>query len=45
LNCGTSINYIEKTYSHVTVKMRSKAITKGLGKHRMYDPLKEEDME
>ena len=42
LNCGTSINYIEKTYSHVSVLMRSKEITKGLGKHRLYDPLKEE---
>ena len=41
LNCGTSINYIEKTYSHVTVQMRSKDITKGLGVHRLYDPIKE----
>ena len=40
LNCGTSINYIEKTYSHVTVQMRSKDITKGLGVHRLYDPIK-----
>lgn len=38
LNCGTSINYIEKTYSHVTTLMRSKEITKGLGKHRLYNP-------
>ena len=42
LNCGTSINYIEKTYSHITTLMRSKEITKGLGKHRLYDPLREE---
>ena len=41
LNCGTSINYIEKTYSHITVKMRSEEITKGLGKHKLYDPLNE----
>ena len=42
LNCGTSINYIEKTYSHISVLMRSKEITKGLGKHRLYDPFKKE---
>ena len=42
LNCGTSIHYIEKTYSHITTLMRSKEITKGLGKHRLYDPLREE---
>ena len=41
LNCGTSINYIEKTYSHVTVQMRSKDITKGLGVHRLYEPITE----
>ena len=41
LNCGTSINYIEKTYSHITVQMRSEEITKGLGKHKLYDPLNE----
>ena len=41
LNCGTSINYIEKTYSHVTTLMRSKEITKGLGKHRLYNPLQD----
>ena len=41
LNCGTSINCIEKTYSHVTTLMRSKEITKGLGKHRLYNPLQD----
>ena len=41
LNCGTSINYIEKTYSHVSVQMRSKSITKGLGVHRLYEPITE----
>ncbi len=41
LNCGTSLNYIEKTYSHVTVQMRSKDITKGLGVHRLYEPITE----
>ena len=41
LNCGTDINYIQKTYSHVTVQMRSKDITKGLGVHRLYEPITE----
>ena len=35
LNCGTSIQYIEETYSHITTTMRSKAITQGLGIHSM----------
>ena len=35
LNCGTSITYIEQTYSHVTTLMRSKELTKGLGAHRV----------
>ena len=35
INCGTSITYIESTYTHVTTSMRSKEITKGLGKHRL----------
>ena len=35
LNAGTSITYIEQTYSHVTTLMRSKEITKGLGAHRV----------
>ena len=41
INCGTSLTYIEQTYSHVTTLMRSKEITKNLGKHRLYDPLNE----
>ena len=31
LNMGTSINYIEKTYSHLTTLMMSEEITKGQG--------------
>ena len=31
LNMGTSINYIEQTYSHLTTLMRSDEITKGQG--------------
>lgn len=31
LNMGTSITYIEKTYSHLTTLMRSEEITKGQG--------------
>ena len=43
LNCGTSLNYIEKTYSHITTLMRSRDITKGLGRQATYDPLKDEE--
>ena len=43
LNCGTSLNYIEKTYSHITTLMRSKELTKGLGRQKLYDPLKDEE--
>ena len=43
LNCGTSLNYIEKTYSHITTLMRSKDITKGLGRQATYDPRKDEE--
>ena len=43
LNCGTSINFIEKTYSHITTLMRSKDLTKGLGRQATYDPMKDED--
>ena len=35
INCGTSITYIESTYSHLTTAMRSKEITKDLGMHRV----------
>ena len=35
VNCGTSYTYINSTYSHVTASLRSKEITKGLGKHRL----------
>lgn len=31
VNLGTSVNYIEKTYSHITAMMKSKEITKGQG--------------
>ena len=31
INLGTSVNYIEKTYSHITSMMKSKELTKGLG--------------
>lgn len=31
LNMGTSITYIEKTYSYLTTLMRSEEITKGQG--------------
>jgi len=31
INLGTSVNYIEKTYSHVTTMMKSKELTKGQG--------------
>ena len=44
LNCGTSLNYIEKTYSHITTLMRSKDLTKGLGRQATYDPMKDEDL-
>ena len=44
LNCGTSLNYIEKTYSHITTLMRSKQLTKGLGRQATYDPLKDEEL-
>ena len=40
INCGTSIKYIEETYSHVTSTMRSKEITKGLGAHTMSEESK-----
>ena len=43
LNCGTSLNYIEKTYSHITTLMRSRDITKGLGRQATYDPRKDEE--
>ena len=43
LNCGTSINFIEKTYSHITTLMRSKDLTKGLGRQATYDPMKDEE--
>ena len=41
INCGTSIKYIEETYSHITSVMRSKEITKGLGAHRMSEESKQ----
>ncbi len=44
LNCGTSLNYIEKTYSHITTLMRSRQLTKGLGRQATYDPLKDEEL-
>lgn len=31
INLGTSVNYIEKTYSHITSMMKSKELTKGQG--------------
>ena len=31
INLGTSVNYIEKTYSHITTMMKSKELTKGQG--------------
>ena len=43
LNAGTSLNYIEKTYSHITTLMRSRELTKGLGRQATYDPLKDEE--
>ena len=34
-NAGTSVQYIESTYSKVTVDMKAEDITKNLGGHRM----------
>ena len=31
VNLGTSVHYIEKTYSHITAMMKSKELTKGQG--------------
>ena len=44
LNCGTSLTYIEQTYSHITTLMRSKQLTQGLGRQATYDPLKDEEL-
>ena len=35
VNLGTSVHYIEKTYSHITASMRSMEITKGQGIHQV----------
>ena len=35
VNLGTSVHYIEKTYSHITASMRSMEITKGQGFHKV----------
>ena len=45
LNCGTSIQYIEETYSHITTTMRSKDITQGLGIHSMPEESKRKFVE
>ena len=45
LNCGTSIQYIEETYSHITTTMRSKDITQGLGIHSMSEESKKKFIE
>jgi len=37
INLGTSVNYIEKTYSHITSMMKSKELTKGQGYWRDRD--------
>ena len=34
LNCGTSVQYIEETYSHLTTMMKSDELTTQLGAHR-----------
>ena len=31
INLGTSVNYIEKTYSHITSMMKSKELIKRIG--------------
>ena len=41
LNCGTSLEYIQQTYSHLTTAMKSKEITKGLGMHNMSEESKQ----
>ena len=41
LNCGTSLEYIQQTYSHLTTAMKSKEITKGLGAHNMKESSKQ----
>ena len=42
MNCGTSIQYIESTYSKVTTEMRASQITKNLGVHSLSEERKKE---
>ena len=37
LNLGTSVTYIEKTYSHVTSMMKSQETTKGQGYYKVLE--------
>lgn len=41
INCGTSVHYIEDTYSKVISSMRSEEITKGQGYHQVLKERKE----
>lgn len=43
INLGTSVNYIEKTYSHITTMMKSKELTKGLGYWKVKEQREQSD--
>lgn len=43
INMGTSVNYIEKTYSHVTALMKSAEITKEQGVHKVLDRIEDKE--
>ena len=45
MNCGTSIQYIESTYSKVTTEMRASEITQGLGIHSLSEESKRKFMD
>ena len=45
MNCGTSITYVESTYSKVTTEMRASQITQGLGIHSLSDESKRKYMD
>ena len=45
MNCGTSITYVESTYSKVTTEMRASQITQGLGIHSLSEESKRRYMD
>ena len=39
INLGTSVSYLERTYSHVSTMMKSKELTKGQGRWKSIESL------